>query len=131
MATSRFVSALEVLDPRFDLTIYGNFVREIPRRLGTNEALDAAVGTLTTALPLVHTRQQSAELYHKYVEALQSLRVCLGDPAKAASPNTLCALYFVIICQVNYSLFLGDTCAITTVDKQLTHSYSGLDGRSG
>lgn len=97
---SRFVSALEVLDPRFDLTVYGSFVREIPRRLGSNEALDAAVSTLTTALPLIHTRQQSAEVYRKYVQALQSLRMCLGDPVKAASPDTLCALYLVVICQV-------------------------------
>jgi hypothetical protein len=105
MAASRFVSALEVLDPRFDLTIYGNFIREIPRRLGTNEALDAAVGTLTTALPLVHTRQRSAELFHKYVVAIRALRLCLGDPVKAASPDTLCALYFIVVCQVTTLCF--------------------------
>lgn len=102
MMMSHLVSALEVLDPRFDLTVYGGFFRQIPRRLGSNEALDAAVEAITATLPMVLSRQQpSAEACGKYAQALKALRMCLMDPSKMSSVNTMCAVYFVVICQVS------------------------------
>jgi hypothetical protein len=106
LLTGGFLSALQVTDIRFDLSIYGEFFKDIPRRLGTNEALDASVSALTTAWPSVHTRQQSTEMVSRYVHALKSLRVCLSDPAKAESANTLCAVYLVTICQVSSAFYI-------------------------
>lgn len=124
MTTSRLMSALEVPDPRFDLSVYGGFVKELPRRLGTNEALDSAVVALTTILPVVQTRQQSAETFHKYGLALRSLRECLGDPVKARSPDTLCALYLTVICQVGgFRHGSQILCVICPIDEPVANGF--------
>lgn len=96
-----FRSALAVTEIGFDLSIYGDFLNDIPRRLGRNEALDASVRAMTTALPSVRTRQQSPGVFKSYVAALRCLQDTLRDPVKARSPETLCAVYLVMICQVN------------------------------
>lgn len=98
---SAFVSALEVTDLRYNLTCYGGFLKGIPRRLGTNDALDASVGALTSAFSSLHTRRQSPETLARYVHALKTLRIILDDPAKARAANTLCAMYLIMICQVS------------------------------
>ncbi|KAG9238509.1 hypothetical protein BJ875DRAFT_450939 [Amylocarpus encephaloides] len=93
------VSTLEVTDLRFDLTYYGGFLRDIPRRLGDNAALDSSVAALACAFPSVYTRRQSPEMLDKYVHALKTLRVCLNDPIIVYASNTLCAIYLIEICQ--------------------------------
>ena len=100
--TGSLVSAITVTDPRFDLTVYGYFFEEVPRRLGRNSALDASVRALTVAFPSLRTRQQSADVFRSYSNALRCLRDCLGDPSLAQSPDTLCAVYLVMICQVRH-----------------------------
>jgi hypothetical protein len=100
MAASALLAMLEVTDIRFDLSFYGDFLKDIPRRLGTNEALDASVYALVTAFPWVHSRRQSTEMVNRYMRALKSLRVYLNDTDKAQSPNALCTIYLVMICQV-------------------------------
>jgi hypothetical protein len=98
---SAFLAVLEVTDIRFDLSIYGDFFKDVLRRLGANKALDASVYALSTAFSSVHSHQQSTVTVDRYVMALKSLQVCLSDPAQAKSPNTLCAIYLVMICQVS------------------------------
>ncbi|KAF2494366.1 hypothetical protein BU16DRAFT_589174 [Lophium mytilinum] len=98
-AASAFVSVLEVTDLRFDLTYFGAFLKGIPSRLGTNSALDASVKAVTIAHQCIHTRRQSWELYDAYVEALKTLRICLNTHDKSQTPNTLCAIYLIMICQ--------------------------------
>ena len=63
VVTNGFLSVLAVEDVRFDLNIYGTFFKDIPSRLGRNAALDSAVLALTTTLPCMHTRYQSAEMF--------------------------------------------------------------------
>jgi hypothetical protein len=99
-----FVSALEVTDVRYDLTCYGTFMLDIPRRLGTNDALDMAVKALTKAFPSIYTRQPTADTFIQYGNALKSLRTCLDDPVKTHTTNTLCAIYLIMICQVSETL---------------------------
>ncbi|CAK7209393.1 hypothetical protein SBRCBS47491_000426 [Sporothrix bragantina] len=111
--TGRLVSALEVSDPRFDLSVYGNFLKGIPRRLGSSPVLDAAASAMAAALPLVG-RQTGVNDYDKalqpvsratvpmlqhYGRALHALRHALSDPSATKDPNTLCALYLVVITQ--------------------------------
>ncbi|KAK5657187.1 hypothetical protein OQA88_3245 [Cercophora sp. LCS_1] len=91
-----------VTDARFDLTVYGYFLEEIPSRLGRNLALDAAVQTLTVAFSFLLSRQTGsdrAEVLRSYNDALRCLRDCLNDPMSAHTSETLCAVYLVMVCQ--------------------------------
>lgn len=89
---------------RFNLTYwYGEFLRDIPARLGRNEALDSAVKALTAAHSsfCLHNRA-TPEALVKYSAALRTLRFYLDDPVKACSSETLCAVMLLLICQVSY-----------------------------
>lgn len=97
---SAFIFALEVKDPRYDLSCYGEFLEEIPKRLGSNIALDASVDVLTSAFSSLYTHQRSLTTLSKYVNALKTLRTCLDDPLQAPTAHTLCAIYLLMICQV-------------------------------
>jgi hypothetical protein len=97
---STFSSALRIDDIRYDLSIYGTFFKDIPKRLGTNEALDASAAALTTALTSVYARHQTPEMFDKYAQALKVVRKSLNDPDKAEQTDTLLAIYLLIITQV-------------------------------
>lgn len=101
---SALVAALEVRDLRYDLTCYGPFLTELPRRLGSDEALDAAVAAITAAYSKIYTGRRSLDMLTKYGHALTTLRKSLDDRAKAMSVNTLCAIYLVMVCQVSATL---------------------------
>ncbi|KAH7348314.1 hypothetical protein BKA65DRAFT_594168 [Rhexocercosporidium sp. MPI-PUGE-AT-0058] len=96
---SDFISTLGVIDVRYDLTYYGGFLSDLPRRLGTNDALDASVGALAAAYPYVHTKRLSPDMLSKYGHALKTLRIYLSDPKRAYTPDTLCAIYLMDVCQ--------------------------------
>ena len=96
-----FVSTLEVSDLRYSVSYYGAFLKYVPQRLGTNQALDAAVQALASASLCLRTRENSTQVLVQYGNALKALRVSLSDPLKAESPETLCAIYLVMICQVS------------------------------
>jgi hypothetical protein len=100
MITSNLLSMLEVKDTRFNLSIYGDFIDQIPQRLGTNKALDAAAVALTTVMPYVYTHRYSDKMYSSYARALKSTRMSLSNPAEAQAPETLCAIYLLMVCQV-------------------------------
>lgn len=100
LVTSSFLSALQVTDPRYDLSTYGDFLKDIPRRLGHHRVLDASTHALVSTFPVVRSRQMSTEGLKAYVESLNALRVCLNDPTQAHSAHILCAVYLLMICQV-------------------------------
>ncbi|KAF5679764.1 hypothetical protein FHETE_655 [Fusarium heterosporum] len=99
--THTLVSRLEITDLRYDITCYGDFLRYIPARLGRNEALDASADALATTFSSLYQRQgyQTVEALTKYGRAIKSLRICLDNPAKARMPETMCAVYLIMICQ--------------------------------
>ncbi|OBT64795.1 hypothetical protein VE03_06494 [Pseudogymnoascus sp. 23342-1-I1] len=86
---------------RFNLVYwYGEFLQDIPARLGTNEALDSSVKALTAS----HSsyclyNRATPEALVKYSAALRILRFYLDDPIKARSSETLCAVMLLLICQ--------------------------------
>lgn len=43
---------------------------------------------------------QTVDALTKYGRAINSLRLCLDNPAKARMPETMCAVYLIMICQV-------------------------------
>ncbi|KAL7935601.1 hypothetical protein V8C35DRAFT_297762 [Trichoderma chlorosporum] len=97
-----FASLLDVTDPSYDLSCYGGWFKDLPRHLGTNTALDAAVEAMVGFYPHFRRHEQSSlsrGSVVKYVNALQALRACLNDPRKANKPETLCAVYVLMICQ--------------------------------
>jgi hypothetical protein len=101
---SEFVHKLEVQDIRFDLVwAYGGLLREIPKRLGTNSALDAAVMAMTSTAADLAAGYKSPEALVRYGSALTALRTCLDNPVTAQSSSTLCAIYLIWICQVRRS----------------------------
>ncbi|KAJ5984064.1 hypothetical protein N7481_006163, partial [Penicillium waksmanii] len=83
---------------------FGLWLEDIPKRLGTNEALDRAVDTLTTAHSNFScNRAPSVEALAKHARALRTLSVYLDDKVHAQSASTLSAVMILLTCQ----LFLG------------------------
>lgn len=106
--TSAFVRTIKrSTDLRYNLWwSFGSFLEDVPRRLGTNEALDRAVDALTTGHnDFCVTRAPSMMALTKYSQALHTLRVCLDDSVHAKSSTTLAAVMVLLICQT----FLGQS----------------------
>jgi hypothetical protein len=93
-------------DLRYNITwAFGNFLQDVPRRLGKNAALDAAA----TSLALSHVRYSTGrrdpapEEIKAYIDALKVLRNCLDDSEVARDANTLCAVMLLLFTQVSSS----------------------------
>jgi hypothetical protein len=99
-----FVAAFQVTDIRYAVAYYGPFLRDIPRRLGNSTVLDSAVRALSTAYPFLHTGSYPPNALVRYGQSLRALRECLNNPVEARTPNTLCAVYLITICQVKFRL---------------------------
>lgn len=102
-------------DLRFNLWwAYGSYLEDVPQRLGINEALDASAHALMNAHSDFCVHQVvSTKALAKYCRALNVLRVCLDDPEKASTSETLCAVALLLICQVRR--YISQNCAITNV----------------
>ena len=81
---------------------YGDYLADVPARLGTNEALDRAADAVLVAFGRFSTTYVDVTpvLLEKYTLALTALRTCLDDPVKAKASETLCAIMLLMICQV-------------------------------
>jgi hypothetical protein len=62
--------------------------------------LDASATALVCAYPAVYSRQPSREALTRYGHALRVLRLSLDNPSSENIVETLCAIYFLLICQV-------------------------------
>ncbi|KAJ5127227.1 hypothetical protein N7448_008006 [Penicillium atrosanguineum] len=94
-----FINTLGISDIRYDITFYGPFLKDLPRRLGHSAALDAATKALVSSYPYFHGREVPHGVLIHYGKSLRTLRETLNDPAKIQSPDTLCAIYLISICQ--------------------------------
>ena len=93
-------------DLRYNLTwVYGGFLLGVPKRLGTNAALDAAVKALmTTHLRYsVYGGDPTPLELSQYSHALNELRLGLDDPVVACDASTLAAVMILLICQVSHA----------------------------
>ncbi|KAF2100248.1 hypothetical protein NA57DRAFT_73858 [Rhizodiscina lignyota] len=88
-------------DLRYNLAwSFGDYLEEIPRRLGTNQALDTSAAALVEAHSVLCSRGDvTAGALDKYSLALSKLREYLDDPAKAGAPETICSVYLLLISQ--------------------------------
>jgi len=99
----------------------GDYLVDVPVRLGRNEALDAAADALVTACDRFTNTPYQAQLFlAKYVVAVRALRLCLNDPQTASTTDVLCAVMLLLICQVSIlaasiscANWLSDVCART------------------
>ncbi|TGO57946.1 hypothetical protein BCON_0060g00200 [Botryotinia convoluta] len=94
-----FISVLEVKDIRYDIGVYGAFLTDIPKRLGSSAALDASVNAISTSYTSIYSRTKPVEALESYGRGLKALRVALNDPKEATEANTICAFYLMMICQ--------------------------------
>lgn len=100
-------------DLRYDLSwAYGGFIEDIPRRIGTNEALDSAVAALVSSHSYLGSHRGTdsfnpIEGLTKYSRALKTLRINLNDPAIACKAETLCAVMLLLICQSFLGTYVG------------------------
>ncbi|CZT23495.1 uncharacterized protein RCC_09209 [Ramularia collo-cygni] len=100
IAIADFTHRLDVKDLRYDLCwSYGEILNEIPKRLGTNAALDASAAALSSAMSGLSVGRMSNETYSKFGQAVKALRLSLADPAFVYTPETLCAIFLIWICQ--------------------------------
>ncbi|KAI5458986.1 hypothetical protein BGZ63DRAFT_269631 [Mariannaea sp. PMI_226] len=99
--TGVFISRLAVTDLRFDIFTYGTFLRYIPQRIGTNEALDAATDLFSSSLSTLYSKSptQGVEVYSKYGAALKAVRDSLNDPTRGQTTETMCAIYMIMVAQ--------------------------------
>ena len=95
----RLVSLCQASDLSYDIGVYGDFFRFIPRRLGTHQSLDAVVWAFVCAHPTLYTKQPSVEALAAYGVAIKSVAIALTDDAQRKSPDLLCALHMLNICQ--------------------------------
>lgn len=107
MLINRFLPIIKrSSDLRYNiLWVYGGFLEDVPKRLGTNHALDAAVSALTAAHAdyCLHFQERSGAIsvgtLQLYGNAMRAMRTAVGSTATAFSPETLCAIYLLLICQ--------------------------------
>jgi hypothetical protein len=92
---SRLISIWDVDDLRYDISVYGDYFRFIPRRLGTSPVLDAAVKAFVCAYPIVHTGQASTEALAAYGTAIRLLGKTVQHPTQKYEPSTLMSLHVI------------------------------------
>ncbi|KAF2835758.1 hypothetical protein M501DRAFT_941160 [Patellaria atrata CBS 101060] len=98
---------IEKLTPSEDLRYqlawtFGDLLAHIPRRIGSNQALDASVAALIAAHSHFSTPLDCSATYKSlvtYSHALKALRACLDNPVTALESNTVCAVMLLLICQ--------------------------------
>ncbi|EXJ84985.1 hypothetical protein A1O3_05660 [Capronia epimyces CBS 606.96] len=108
---------------------YGDYLVDVPARLGTNEALDKAADTLLAALQRYSSPAVEVTLLvlEKYTLALAALRMCLDDPVTARSCETLAAIVLLLSCQQ----FLWKPTRVSTAHSEGAAQILRLRGRPG
>lgn len=89
-----FFSCLYDQIPRYNLSIIGPFASQIPMRLGSSAALDAAAACmLASHSAIVRGAAPLSRINPKlYTNALRCVQCALDDPKEWKSSNTLCAI---------------------------------------
>ncbi|KAL8672374.1 MAG: hypothetical protein Q9168_003146 [Polycauliona sp. 1 TL-2023] len=108
---SAFVGRIsQGVDIRFQLPWnFGDYLNQLPRRLGVSEALDAAVDALTTvhASFCAGNLSPGPEVLAKHAHSLSVLRRDLSDAVKARASETLAAIMV-------FEALLADTIHLTS-----------------
>lgn len=100
--TASLVDKLQNGEPRSGINWSSKvFIHDLPKRLEHSDALAATTHPLILSCPCVGlTHSLSQRRLRSYVSALQATRLALSRTEEACSVNTMCAIYFLWICQV-------------------------------
>ncbi|CAI6235360.1 unnamed protein product [Periconia digitata] len=95
-----FIDAFRVskLGYQFEL-VGGSLFPEIPKRLGSNDALDQSASALVGAYKYITTGEGEREAQEKYGMALRTLRVTLQNLKQGATADTLTTIWLLMLCQ--------------------------------
>ena len=129
--TALMVSKISVKDPRYDVGwAYGPFLSDVPRRLGHSAALDAATEAFVLSLPPIsnHREQPDSNVLESYIVALEATRTALADPVEAKNVDTLCAAYFLLVCQVRHITLSRSTNLPPSVISNILQDRIGVPG---
>ena len=88
------------------LSTLGVFFTYVPRRLGHNQTLDAAVACMVEGHQHLARREPRPELpseSNSYMKALRNLQRSLDDPKESRSPETLCGALVLACYEVRVS----------------------------
>jgi hypothetical protein len=110
LLAANLVYIIELRDPACDISTYGWFVQDLPRRIGSNEPLDAAITAFISGFGTLQDKTKSkVDALDRYGFALKALRKTMQNPAQANPADNMCSIYLIAICQVSLisSLFLN------------------------
>ena len=104
LAASMIQTMTPLVDLKYNLAwAFGPFLEHVPQRLGRSSALDAAAKAVVAAHSshCISRRQVSPNALVGYSRALAHLRLAVKDIVTAQTPETLCAIQLLLICQVS------------------------------
>ncbi len=96
-SVSGFVSVLEITDPRYDVFSMSHWLGDLPRRFGSNRALDAAMQGVIAAFPCLYSKTVTQRAVDAYEEALKYIRLSLHDARTNVDTECMCALFLLHI----------------------------------
>jgi hypothetical protein len=97
---NQLIAALEITDPRYNLSSLGGFLRELPMRIGKNQALDAAVDSLNSSFSALCSGQCSTEMYTKYGHALRAMRRGMDQIEPNSLFDVMAAIHLLLLSEV-------------------------------
>ncbi|OAQ96561.1 hypothetical protein LLEC1_06354 [Akanthomyces lecanii] len=92
---SGFVSILEITDPRYDVFSMSHWLGDLPRRFGSNRALDTAMQGVIAAFPCLYSKTVTQRAVDAYEEALKYIRLSLRDARTNVDTGCMCALFLL------------------------------------
>ncbi|KAM5349176.1 hypothetical protein ACJ41O_008999 [Fusarium nematophilum] len=99
MVASAMVFILEVEDPRYDVSTYGWFMRDLPRHIGHSPVLDASIKSFISSFDALHNKGSQLRALDDYVGSLNALRKSLQNGAPSRGMENMCAIYLIKCCQ--------------------------------
>lgn len=94
-----FVSILEITDPRYDLNTVSYWLADLPRRYGTNKALDMAMQTVSVAFPCFSSKKVTTEALEAYDKATKYVHLYLNDARSNVDTECMCAIFLLLVAQ--------------------------------
>lgn len=106
LLTSKLVATINEEGPSNQIKLFGPFIGEVPRRLGSTTALNDAAACLTTTHDAIIRKRSKIRINPQlYAKALNSLHAAIQDPLQVRSTSTLCATVLLAITEAYVSSF--------------------------
>ncbi|KAF5625705.1 hypothetical protein F52700_9071 [Fusarium sp. NRRL 52700] len=103
--TAEFISLMEIDDDRFGFEAYGPyFFADLPRRMGSNSALDTTASAMIASFQAIRLRKTAdKKAFSLYGKALRSLQGCLSDENQPVMLKLELVL-MMMLCQIYAAL---------------------------